>query len=80
MINNRPCVNGVLAAVLSASVLPIHGALAKEAKDKTPAAHKTVEKPAMKKPVKPDAAKEDAAKPDATGAGDAGGAPADKPQ
>ena len=77
MIHNRPCVNGILAAVLSASILPIHGALAKEEKDKTPAAHKTVQKPAMKKPVA--AAKDNAAKPDAA-AGDAGAPPAEKPQ
>ncbi len=30
MINNQGCVNGILAAVLSASVIPLHGALAKE--------------------------------------------------
>lgn len=28
MTNRRPCVNGILAAVLSASIIPIHGALA----------------------------------------------------
>jgi hypothetical protein len=80
MIHNRPCVNGILAAVLSASILPIHGALAKEEKDKTTAAHKTVEKPAIKKPMKPAAGKDDAAKPDAAGAGDGGAPPPDKPQ
>ncbi len=46
MITQRPCVNGILAAVLSASILPMHGALAKEAK---PASTKPVEKHAMKK-------------------------------
>lgn len=30
MIQNRPCVNGIVAAVLSASIVPMHGALAKE--------------------------------------------------
>ncbi len=30
MIHNQGCVNGILAAVLSASVIPLHGALAKE--------------------------------------------------
>jgi hypothetical protein len=30
MIQNRPCVNGIVAAVLSASIVPTHGALAKE--------------------------------------------------
>ena len=54
-----------LAAVLSASILPIHGALAKE---KTPAAHKATAKHAVKKIDKQDAPKEEAVKPDA-GAG-----------
>ncbi len=44
MIHNEPCVNGILAAVLSASVIPLHGALAKE---KSPRLQK-----AMGKPVK----------------------------
>jgi hypothetical protein len=35
-MNQRPCVNGVLAAVLSASFLPIHGALAKEERPANP--------------------------------------------
>jgi hypothetical protein len=39
MTCRRPCVNGILAAVLSASVIPIHGALAQE---KTPAAQRSV--------------------------------------
>jgi hypothetical protein len=30
MIHNQSCVNGILAAVLSASVIPLHGALARE--------------------------------------------------
>jgi len=73
MINHRPCVNGILAAVLSASILPIHGALAKE---KSPVAHKTAAKPAAgnadrnaeKKIDTQDAPKEELAKPDAGGA------------
>lgn len=61
MINQRPCVNGVLAAVLSASFLPIHGALAKEEKPaKTPMAAKQT----AKKQTKPAAPKEDAEKGD----------------
>lgn len=39
MTNRRPCVNGILAAVLSASVIPLHGALAQE---KTPTAQRPV--------------------------------------
>lgn len=71
MIQNRPCVNGILAAVLSASILPIHGALAK-AKEKLPGEHKAVAKPETKKPAKPDAPKEDAVKPDAAPMGGPG--------
>ncbi|PPD46631.1 MAG: hypothetical protein CTY15_01070 [Methylocystis sp.] len=66
MIQHRPCVNGILAAVLSASILPIHGALAKE---KTPAAHKAVASKAAKKIDKQDAPKEESAKPEGSGAG-----------
>lgn len=74
MITCRPCVNGVLAAVLSASFLPVHGALAKE---KTPAAQKHAAKSIAKKPEKPSASpKEDATKTDsaapAAGDGSAG--------
>ena len=43
MANLRPCVNGILAAVLSGSIIPIHGALAQE---KSP----TAERPAAKLP------------------------------
>lgn len=69
MINQRTCVNGILAAVLSASFLPIHGALAKEEKPTTAAKH------AVKKQTKPPAHKPaDAGKPapesDAAGAGE----------
>ncbi|RNJ48595.1 hypothetical protein [Methylocystis hirsuta] len=44
MTNRRPCVNGILAAVLSASVIPLHGALAQE---KTP----TAQRPAVRLPA-----------------------------
>ena len=67
-MNQRPCVNGILAAVLSASFLPIHGALAKEDRSaNAPGAAKH----AAKKP----APKQDANKPTP---GDEGGA-GDKP-
>lgn len=59
MINQRPCVNSVLAAVLSASFLPIHGALAKEEK---PAKAQTAAKHSAKKQTKPVAPNEDADK------------------
>jgi hypothetical protein len=64
MIQNRTAVNGILAAVLSASVIPIHGALAKE---KAPAAHKAAARPAATKHEKAEAPKDDA-KPDDAGA------------
>lgn len=41
MSNRRPCVNGILAAVLSASIIPIHGALAQ---GKSPTAQKPIVK------------------------------------
>jgi len=72
MINQRPCVNGILAAVLSASFLPIHGALAKEEKPaKTQAATKHVAKK-QTKPVAPkaDSDKEEIDAPQSGGAGD----------
>lgn len=69
-MNQRSCANGILAAVLSASFLPIHGALAKEEKSAAPGAAKHV----AKKSVKPPVVKHDANKPppegDAGGAGD----------
>jgi hypothetical protein len=72
MIQNRSCVNGILAAVLSASIVPIHGALAKE---KAPTPHKTaarrIETPAAHKTDSQEAHKDlknGAAKPDAGGA------------
>jgi hypothetical protein len=69
-MNQRSCANGILAAVLSASFLPIHGALAKEARSATaPGAAKHV----AKKPAKPPASKHEATSPapDAdAGAGD----------
>jgi hypothetical protein len=57
MIQNRTAVNGILAAVLSASVVPMHGALAKE---KAPVAHKAAARPAANKGVKAEAPKDDA--------------------
>lgn len=70
MIQNRSCVNGILAAVLSASILPIHGALAKE--EKSPGAHKTaakkIDKPAAHRMDRQEAPKDDAATPETSGA------------
>lgn len=69
MIQNRSCVNGILAAVLSASILPIHGALAKE--EKSPTAHKAaakkIDKQAAHKIDKGETPKEEAAKPETNG-------------
>ncbi|MBM3563703.1 MAG: hypothetical protein FJX48_11295 [Alphaproteobacteria bacterium] len=67
-MNQRTCANGILAAVLSASFLPIHGALAKEERSAAPGAAKHV----AKKSVKPSAVKHDANKPPeaSEGAGD----------
>jgi hypothetical protein len=48
-MNQRPCVNGVLAAVLSASFLPIHGALAKEERPANPSGARKF--PAMNPPA-----------------------------
>lgn len=45
MIHNQPCVNGILAAVLSASVIPLHGALARE---KSARLQKAIAKPAAR--------------------------------
>jgi hypothetical protein len=65
-------VNGILAAVLSTSFLPIHGALAKEERSTSaPGAAKH----AMKKPAKPAAPKQDANKPAPEGEGAAGDKP-----
>ncbi|WP_442755553.1 hypothetical protein ACNHKD_02480 [Methylocystis sp. JAN1] len=70
MIQNRSCVNGILAAVLSASILPIHGALAKE---KSPTAHKTAAKKTDNQSAhridKQETPRDDAAKPETSGAG-----------
>lgn len=66
MIHNEPCVNGILAAVLSASVIPLHGALAKE---KSARLQRAIAKPIAAKYAKYDAVK-DAATPSAA-AGDA---------
>jgi hypothetical protein len=57
MTNRRPYVNGILAAVLSASVIPIHGALAQK---KAPAAPKPVARLPGIWPVKSETAPEDA--------------------
>ncbi len=59
MIQNRSQVNGILAAVLSASIVPMHGALAKP-KSPTPhkAAIKKVSAPAAQKIDKQGALKE----------------------
>lgn len=53
MICNQTCVNGILAAVLSASIVPLHGALAKE---KSPRLQKVSARPAAAKAEKHDAA------------------------
>lgn len=76
MIQNRSCVNGILAAVLSARIVPTHGALAKE---KTPTPQKTAGKKAANKidhpaarrieaPNAPGDDKNDASKPETSGA------------
>jgi hypothetical protein len=72
MIACRPCVNGILAAVLSASFAPVPAAFAKDANSPTAQAKA---KTAAKKPGKTQAgSKDDAAKSDSTtnpSAGDA---------
>lgn len=65
MITTRPCVNGILAAVLSASIIPIHGALAKEKAAPLKHAVKQPAKHARPTPPKSDAGKSDAGKGDA---------------
>lgn len=72
MINQRPSVNGVLAAVLSASFLPIHGALAKEEKPaKTSmAANQTAKKHLKAATHRDDVNKKDVDAPADGGAGD----------
>ncbi len=65
MIHNEPCVNGILAAVLSASVIPLHGALAKE---KSARLQKAIGKPISLKYPKHDVGKETAATPAAAAA------------
>ena len=69
MLNQRSCVNGILAAVLSASFLPIHGALAKEERSTNAAG---AVKHAAKKQTKPAALKQDANKPSPDDQGGAG--------
>ena len=62
MTGRRPCVNGILAAVLSASVIPIHGALAQE---ETPTAQRIVAKLPATLPVKNETSSpEEATKPE----------------
>jgi hypothetical protein len=60
MIHNQTCVNGILAAVLSASIIPLHGALAKE---KSPRLQKVSARPAAAKMERHDAAPPSAATP-----------------
>lgn len=49
-MSQQPCANGILAAVLSASFLPIHGALARE---EGTASASGAAKHAAKKPAPP---------------------------
>lgn len=68
MTSRRPCVNSILAAVLSASIIPIHGALAQE---KAPTAQRPVARLPATLPVKNEAASpEEATKPDEQEAAD----------
>ncbi len=67
MTNRRPCVNGILAAVLSASIVPIHGALAQE---KSPTAQRPVVKLPATLPVKIESSPGEAIKPEETEADD----------
>jgi len=59
MTNRRPCVNGILAAVLSASIVPIHGALAQ---GKSPTAQKPIARLPATIPGKKESSPEEAAK------------------
>jgi hypothetical protein len=67
MTNRRPCVNGILAAVLSASIIPLHGALAQE---KTPTAQRPVARLPATLPVKNESSAVEAIKPEETEAAD----------
>jgi len=67
MTNRRPCVNGILAAVLSASIIPIHGALAQE---KTPTAQRPVARLPATLPVKNESSPNEAIKPEETESAD----------
>ncbi|KAF2992038.1 hypothetical protein OGR47_00645 [Methylocystis sp. MJC1] len=68
MIQNRSRVNGILAAVLSASIVPMHGALAKpKSPDAPKSAAKKIDTSAVKKMHQPAAAKDDAAKSETSG-------------
>jgi hypothetical protein len=69
MIQNRSRVNGILAAVLSASIVPMHGALAKPKSPTAPkATAKKIDNSAAHKVDRQAAPKDDAAKSDAGGA------------
>jgi hypothetical protein len=61
MTNRRPCVNGILAAVLSASIIPLHGALAQE---KTPTAQRPIVRLPATLPVKNESSAVEAIKPE----------------
>ncbi len=67
MANHRPCVNGILAAVLSASIIPIHGALAQE---KTPTAQRPVVRLPATLPVESESSPSEAIKPEETESAD----------
>lgn len=66
-MNHRSCVNGILAAVLSASVVPIHGALAQP---KPPAAERPAPKLPATLPTRPEWTAKEAAKNEAETADD----------
>lgn len=69
MIQNRSRVNGILAAVLSASIVPMHGALAKPKSPDAPrTAAKKLDHAAVKKTDKQAAPKDEAAKSETSGA------------
>ncbi|MGD9543406.1 MAG: hypothetical protein AB7F41_09305 [Methylocystis sp.] len=70
MTNRRPCVNGILAAVLSASIIPLHGALAQE---KTPTAQRPVARLPASLPVKTESSMGEAVKPEEMEAAEGGG-------
>jgi hypothetical protein len=67
MTNPPPCVNGILAAVLSASIIPIHGALAQE---KSPTAQRPIARLPATLPIENEASRSEATKPEDTKTGD----------